>query len=89
MNDSVCKNCRYFYQHYSLDNQKIFRVYCGHCTFSYPRKKVPDAPACDHFSPGESAEKAFISKEYLNNALLQYILNLEPLPEIKDLPAEK
>ncbi len=79
-----CKNCQYYLQHYSLDKRKIFRVHCGHCTFAHPRRKRPDAKACENFSPGPTPEDAFVSKEYLNKELLQYVLNLELLPEIKD-----
>ena len=33
----------------------------------------------------DSAEQAFISREYLSKALLEYMLKLELLPEIYDM----
>lgn len=84
MMENHCKSCRYFLQHYTLDNRKIFRVYCGHCTFQSPKRKRPDAKACVNFIPGPAQEEAFVSKEYLSKELLQYMLNLNLLPEIQD-----
>ena len=40
-----CIDCRYYLQHHTFNSQKIFRVYCGHCTFSKSRRKQPDAAA--------------------------------------------
>ena len=40
----------------------------------------------EHFEPGTEPTDAFISKAYLSRELLQYILNLELLPEISDEP---
>ena len=31
----MCKNCRHFHQHYTIDGEEI---YCGHCV--YPRSKI-------------------------------------------------
>lgn len=79
-----CKNCALYQQHYTLDKRYIFRVYCGHCTFHKPKKKLPDANACEHFSAADPDESAFARKEYLSKELLQYLLHLELLPEIKN-----
>ena len=79
-----CKECHYYLQCYTFDGRKIFRVYCGHCTFSRPKRKRPDASACENFAPGSSQEDAFASKEYLGKELLQYMIGLELLPEIED-----
>ena len=84
MVEKQCKECRYFRQHLTMDKRKIFRVHCGHCTFARSRRKKPDAKACEHYVPGPAQENAFVSKEYLSKELLQYILRLELLPEIKD-----
>ena len=86
MNYKHCSDCRYYLQHYTFnDNErKLFRVYCGHCTFSKVKRKQPDAMACENFVSGSVQEDAFVSKEYLSKALLQYILDLELLPEIED-----
>ena len=83
MSEKLCQNCKYFLQHFTLDERKIFRVYCGHCTFSRARQKRPDAKACENFAAGCAQEDTFVSKEYLSKELLQYMLNLELLPEIE------
>ena len=84
MNDQHCRNCHYFLQHFTLDNQKIFRVCCGHCTFSRVRRKSPDSKACGNYVPGLPQEHAFVTKEYLSKELLKYVLNLNLLPEIEE-----
>lgn len=84
MNGHSCRNCAHYQRHYSLDEKKIFRVYCGHCKFGKLRRKTPDSPACENFVLGEPDESAFASKEYLSKELLQYLLQLELLPDIKD-----
>lgn len=86
MEEKKCKECGYFRQHYALDDRKIFRVYCGHCVFSTPRGKRPDKPACENFVLGTADADAFATKEYLSKALLQYLLELDILPEIVDDP---
>ena len=80
-----CNSCAYYRQHYTFDHHKIFRVYCGHCTYQKPKTKRPDTKACVHYLPTESAENAFVTREYLSKALLEYMLGLELLPEIYDV----
>ena len=89
MINQQCKKCQYYLQHYTLDKRKIFRVYCGHCTFGKAKRKLPDAKACQSFVPRPPQEEAFVSKEYLSKELIQYMLRLELLPEIKDSEQEK
>ena len=84
MSEKQCDSCQFYLRHYTLNKRNIFRVYCGHCTFSRPRRKRPDAKACEHYAPGTPQEDAFVSKEYLSKELLQYMLRLELLPEIED-----
>lgn len=84
MENKFCKNSAYFRQHYTFDKQRIFRVFCGHCTLKNPTEKKPDAKICAHFAPAEPAEDAFVSKEFLSKALLDYMLRMELLPEIQD-----
>ena len=84
MSNDQCRRCQYYRQHYTLDERKFFRVYCGHCTFGRTKRKQPDAKACEHYIPCPSQEDAFVSKEYLSKKLLQYMLDLELLPEIND-----
>lgn len=84
MEKILCKNCAHFHQHYTLTTGKLLRVYCGHCTLTYPKSKKPDALACDQYAPASPDEDAFATKEYLSKELLQYLLNLELLPKIED-----
>lgn len=84
MQKELCSACKYFLQHYTFDGKRIFRIHCGHCTFDRIQRKQPDAKACPHFSPGSPPENAFVSKEYLSKELLQYMLELELLPEIEE-----
>ena len=83
MKETTCKNCKNFHQHYALDGQKLHWVDCGHCGVERTRSKKPDAMICKNFSPTEPDEAAFVNKEYLSKALLQYMMNLELLPNIE------
>lgn len=84
MIEKQCNNCQHYLQHYTFDKHRIFRVYCGHCTFSRVRRKRPDTKACEYYIPGSAQEEAFVSKEYLSKELLQYMLSLELLPDIEN-----
>ena len=86
MDALYCKDCRHYLQHYTLDEQKVFRVYCGHCTQSRIKHRSPDSKACGQFCPRTPNESTFATKEYLSRKLLNYVLSLELLPEIEDLP---
>ena len=48
------------------------------------KAKKPDTKACEHYVPGEKDKEPFASKEYLSKKLLNYVLSLELLPEIKE-----
>lgn len=85
MDNTSCETCVYYRQHYTFDHRKIFRVYCGHCTYQKVKTKRPDAKACENYLLSESAENAFVAKEYLSKALLEYMLSLELLPEICEM----
>lgn len=85
MSENGCKNCAYFQQHYTFGKRHILRVYCGHCTFSKVRKKLPDSKICGNFIPAGPDDCAFVTKEYLSKKILQYLLRLELLPEIRDI----
>ena len=73
-------------QHFSMNQGKFFRVYCGHCTFVKPKKKLPDHKACGNFASGPAPEESFVKKEYLSKELLDYVLRLELLPQSEGLP---
>lgn len=84
MTEYRCKNCANYRQHYTFDQRHIFRVYCGHCMVPKVRTRRPDAKICKHFVFAPSDESMFARKEYLSKELLQYLLSLELLPEIRD-----
>ena len=85
MDINNCKSCAHYRQHYTFDQRKIFRVYCGHCTYQKAKTKRPDAKACEHYLLAEPTENAFVAKEYLSKTLLEYMLKLELLPEIYEI----
>lgn len=84
MNHSTCSTCGYYKQHYAFDNRKIYRVYCGHCTYLRAKRKRPDARICENYIQGNPDEDAFVTKEFLSHTLLQYMMKLDLLPEIYD-----
>ena len=86
MENKLCRYCDNYRQHYVMDKRKIFRVNCGHCTIHISKRKKPDTAACEQFVNALPDEDAFVSREYLNKVLLQYVLNLDLLPPIEDLP---
>ena len=79
-----CDNCIHYRQHYSLDEKRLFKVYCGHCVLNVRTKKRPDAIACEKFVHTPPNESPFVSKEYLSKALLNYMMGLELLPAIEE-----
>lgn len=86
MEDKKCKNCQYYMQHYTLCQNRLIQVYCGHCTYKTPKTKCPDRKACEHFEQGEKDIEQFASKEYLSKKLLDKVLSMELLPEIEEFP---
>lgn len=84
METMQCRSCAYYIQHYGLSQKRIYRLYCGHCTKGRLRNKKPDAAACELFVPGEENEEAFASKNYLTKKLLDYVFEMELLPQIEE-----
>lgn len=85
MNTETCRTCAHYYQHYALNERRFYRVYCGHCPMKKSRKVTPDTKACEQYEFSPPDEAAFVTKEYLSKALLDYILHLELLPKIEEL----
>ena len=48
------------------------------------KNKKPDQIACEKFVQKENKEKDIVSKEYLSKSLLDWIRQLELLPEIQE-----
>jgi len=86
MKPNTCRTCQHFMQHYRMNEDKIFRINCGHCVFPKMKQRNPTAKACEHFVPGPADTNAFASKTYLSKALLAYMMSLPLLPEIEDEP---
>ena len=84
MENQTCQNCKHFHQHYGLDGERIFRLQCGHCVLPRMKNKKPEQKACAEFEQGENKEKGFVSREYLSKTLLDWIRQLEILPEIQE-----
>lgn len=84
MENQTCQNCKHFRQHYGLNEGKIFRLHCGHCVLPRMKNKKPEQKACEKFVQKENKEKDFVSKEYLSKTLLDWIRQLEILPEIQE-----
>ncbi len=89
MGEHRCGQCEYFLQHYTLVGKRLVRVFCGHCTHSFVKRKNQDFKACENFLEGTAPEDAFASREYLSKELLKYVLELPLLPEILEFPPEK
>ena len=39
MEHETCNTCAHYRQHYAFNQRKIFRVYCGHCTYRKTKTK--------------------------------------------------
>lgn len=84
MNQNTCNTCAHYLQHCAFNQRKLFRVYCGHCTYKTAKTKPPDAKICENYTQAAPDKNAFVTREYLSKALLVYILKLELLPEIHE-----
>jgi hypothetical protein len=89
MAEKQCKDCAHYLQHYILRDARLVRIYCGHCVNSRARRKAPDAKACEDFLQGTEDTQAAANRQYLSKKLLDYILQLELLPDIiENVPNE-
>ena len=84
MQEYTCNTCANYRQHYTFDQQKIFRVFCGHCVFPKVKTVRPFKKSCAFYEPGGEDLDAFVSKEFLSKSLLEYMLKLDLLPNIED-----
>ena len=82
MEQTVCKQCRFFIQHYVLTNEgKLAAAYCGHCLKAHLKCRKPDRKSCEEFLPGEEQKAHYVTRQYLRRALLQRVLDMELMPE--------
>ncbi|MBP3372265.1 MAG: hypothetical protein J6L88_07035 [Clostridia bacterium] len=84
MKGFCCVSCRYYIQHYALCEEKLIRVYCGHCTYARAKTTRPDKKACMFFEQGTDKEDSFVRREYLSKKLLDKVLSMELLPQIEE-----
>lgn len=83
MKKEMCQNCKYFMQHFILSKGKFCWINCGHCTYAKLRTKQAYAAACTHYEYTEPVEDCYADREYLSKALLQRVLAMDLLPEMK------
>mgnify|MGYP003296198749 CR=1 FL=1 len=76
MDQLRCSSCIHFRQHYVFHENTICSVHCGHCVYGKSKTKKPDAKACEQYVEREPDEAAFVSREYLSHALLEYMMKL-------------
>ena len=86
-NKKTCSKCKYFRQHYLVDEKSCVWVYCGHCVCHHRTKnRKPDTPACADFAKKDRKMNDLVTKRYLTKSLLEYVLSLELPPEIPEGP---
>ncbi len=49
MQNSTCKTCNFFVQHYYKRNNRFFILYCGHCIYPRIKNRNPDTPSCNYY----------------------------------------
>lgn len=50
---SICEKCKHYINHFSVDNGRVHRVFCGHCTVDC-RQKTSFKRVCNNFEEGEN-----------------------------------
>lgn len=87
MEETYCKYCIHFRQHYIIDEQSCSPVDCGHCTTPRLKKRTPDATGCSHFvrrTCPESLPNRDRVIHFLTEEMLRYIMSLELPPDISE-----
>ena len=76
---SLCEKCKYFSQHYKIENGVIEKIMCGYCTKKLrTRKSSPNS--CEHFEEIELYnEKLFSTKKLLStlSSMENKIINMK------------
>lgn len=82
MEQSICKNCIHFRQHYILDKHSCTAVSCGHCVQPRLKHRRPEDKACAHYKAGTpSLPDREQVVHFLTTEFLQYITSLVLPPE--------
>ena len=82
MPKEMCRNCKFFIQHYILTKGKFKWINRGHCTNGKLRDKHAFAKACQNYEYQEPVEDRYVDKEYLSKELLQKVLTMDLLPKM-------
>ena len=84
MEKPKCRNCIHYIRHYGLNDTRLYRLNCGHCTHGRTKTRMPDHAACASFLPGKPIEVQFADREYLSKRLVEYILPMRLLVDSLD-----
>ena len=79
-----CKDCRYFRQHYILNESMASAVNCGHCVAVRRRHCQPSGEACEKFEEGTPTlpdRQAVL--HFLTTSFLEYVQSLPLPPEME------
>lgn len=86
MKEETCKHCKYFYQHYVVDDMRRTPVNCGHCSKPRLKHRRPNTRACGNFREREGdvplPDRPRVI-DFLTVDMLEYILSLK-LPPVMD-----
>lgn len=86
MEQEYCRNCVHFKQHYHISGEYGFLIDCGHCVCPGLKHRKATAKACERFVKREKPELPDRKEtiHYLTTKVLEYILELELPPIIKE-----
>jgi len=76
----MCRNCKFFIQHYILLDGKFKWINRGHCISGKIRDKHAYGKICKNYVYQASVEDRYVDKEYLSKALLQKVPTMDLLP---------
>lgn len=76
-----CKHCKYFIQHYGIDVNSIYKIFCGHCT----KRPNPDSFAvysgrqpCPHFEQNKG-QQTRLKRRKIVDLLTELNVNIETI----------
>ena len=77
----MCRNCKFFIQHYILSNGKLRWINYGHCIQGRFRNREACGKICQNYEYQAPVEDRYADKEYLSKELLQKVLTMDLLPK--------
>ena len=78
----MCRNCKFFMQHYILDKGTFKWINAGHCMKLKLRNKQALSNICEYYEYQQPVENRYVDKEYLSKELLQKVLTMDLLPKM-------